>query len=79
MIRLFLRGWLIVTLTAMNVVFISSLNFPLAFVTGFGISATWWLNAGSASDDRSWRALVAYATGAAVGTMTGMVVGEFLR
>ena len=79
MIRLFLCGWLIVTLTAMNVAFIAAHAYPLAFVTGFGISFVWYGNTGKASDDRSRLAHVVYASGAACGTATGMWLASLLH
>jgi hypothetical protein len=77
-VRLFLRGWLIVTLTALNVSQIAHGRYAGAFVCGTAISAVWWANAGSASDDRSWRAGAAYALGAGCGTLTGMVLARFI-
>ena len=79
MIRLFFRGWLIVSLTAANVSFIGQHNFPLAFITGFGISFVWYGNSQHANDHRSKMSTFVYALGAAVGTMTGMAVGGMLR
>lgn len=78
MTRLFLRGWLIVTLTALNVSMIAWRAFPAAFVTGCAISALWYANAGTAATDRSWRALCAYAVGAGCGTVTGMALALLL-
>jgi len=77
-LALFGRGFVIVFLTAANVKLISRGLYPWAFVTGFGISAVWWLNAGKASDDRSRLSLLAYAFGAATGTVCGMLVGGWL-
>ena len=75
MTRLFLRGWLIVSLTALNVSQIAHGRWIGAFCCGCAISAVWWANAGKASDDRSWRAAFAYAFGAGCGTVTGMWLG----
>jgi hypothetical protein len=79
MIRLFFRGWLIVSLTAANVSFIGQHNYPLAFVTGFGISLVWYGNSQRANDHRTTMSSWVYALGAAAGTMTGMWVGGLLR
>ena len=76
---LFWRGWLIVTLTAMNVGLIAHRAFLPAIVTGCGISLIWYTNTGRATDDRSRAAQVAYACGAAVGTGTGMLLAGWLR
>jgi hypothetical protein len=75
---LFLRGFVIVCLTAMNVRFISRGAYVWAFITGFGISAAWWTNAGKASDDRRMVSLLLYATGAATGTVVGAWIGGWL-
>ena len=78
-LRLFCRGFVIVALTAANVVFISDRAYLAAFITGFGISAAWWTNAGKAADDRRAVALAAYAIGAATGTVTGMLIAGWLK
>lgn len=78
-LRLFLRGFVIVMLTAMNVKMISRGLYGWAFVTGFGISAVWFSNAGKASDDRRLTSLLVYASGAACGTVTGMALAGWLR
>ena len=75
---LFLRGFTIVCLTAMNVRFISRGAYAWAFLTGFGISAVWWLNTGKASHDQRAVSLLAYATGAATGTVVGAWIGGWL-
>lgn len=71
-VALFWRGFVIVALTASNVRFIARRRYLLAFVTGFGISAVWWLNAHAAAvADRPW-AWAVYGLGAACGTVAGM-------
>ena len=72
---LFVRGWAIVTLTALNVTQIAQHRWGGAFACGTAISLVWWFNAGRASEQRDWRAAVAYALGAGVGTVTGMWIG----
>lgn len=76
--KLWLRGFGIVFCTALNVKLISRGLYLGAFMTGFAISALWWGNAGKASIDRSWRAGVWYAAGAAWGTVAGMWLGSVL-
>jgi hypothetical protein len=73
--KLFLRGFLIVLCTAFNIRLISRGLYVSATVTGGLISALWWANAGSASENRTWQAGACYATGAALGTLTGMWLG----
>ncbi len=75
---LLFRGWLIVTLTALNVSQIASGRFLGAFFCGTAISLVWYLNAGQASSDRSKRATLLYGLGAGVGTVTGMWLGRML-
>jgi hypothetical protein len=75
---LFLRGFLIVALTAMNVKLISRGLYVWAFLTGFSISAVWFSNTGTATDDRRLVCLMAYALGAGAGTVCGMWVGGWL-
>lgn len=76
--RLWLRGFLIVFFTALNVKLISRGLYLGAFLSGFAISAVWWSNAGRASVDRSWRSGAVYALGAACGTILGMWLGSCL-
>lgn len=78
MTRLWLRGFLIVFCTALNVKLISRGLYVGAFLTGFAISIVWWSNVGHASEDKSWRAGTCYALGAACGTVAGMWVGSIL-
>ncbi len=71
-LTLFLRGFVIVSLTAANVSFIAQHRWTAAFLTGFGISFVWWLNANAAAFDGSLLAGTVYAMGAACGTLAGM-------
>jgi hypothetical protein len=75
-VRLFLRGFVIVTLTAWNVRHIAALQYPWAFAGGFGISFVWWGNSrGAAHSALRWSREV-YAVGAALGTVFGMWLGR---
>lgn len=69
---LFLRAFVLVTLTAMNVRQIAGGRYLGAFVCGAGISAVWYVNVGNASHDRRAVAAAAYALGAGAGTLFGM-------
>lgn len=72
-VGIFCRGFLIVFLTAFNVASISQRHFGQAFIGGFAISYVWWGNSrGAAHSDLRWARLL-YATGAAVGTISGML------
>ena len=68
---IFLRGFVIVFLTAANVVQVSHGRYLSACVGGFLISFVWWTNAFHASRPVQWSAL-AYGLGAATGTVAGM-------
>ena len=72
MSALFLRAFLLVTLTAANVRQISHSHYAGAFVCGAAISFVWFLNVGKASDDRRWLSALVYALGAGCGTLFGM-------
>lgn len=68
------RGWLIVTLTAMNVGAVAGHHWTLAFLGGAAISWVWWSNArGAATSTARW-AREAYSLGAGAGTITGMLI-----
>jgi hypothetical protein len=69
--RLWLRGFVIVFLTAANVVNISRGQWLAMFVTGFLISFVWWHNTQTAVQDKSLRGGVCYALGAGAGTVAG--------
>lgn len=70
-LRIALRGFLIVFLTASNVVSVSRGHYLGAFVGGFLISCVWWQNSHAAKADIPGAAL-AYGLGAAMGTVSGM-------
>jgi uncharacterized membrane protein YoaK (UPF0700 family) len=74
---IFLRGFVIVALVALNVRNVAGGDYALAFVTGCAISVCWWLNAGLASEARKNRsAALWYGLGAGCGTVVGMWVGK---
>lgn len=75
-LRLFLRGFLIVCLTAMNVSEIAGGHYLAAFIVGFGISFVWWFNARNAARSDIRFAGTTYALGAGVGTVTGMLLSR---
>lgn len=66
------RGFLIVTLTAMNVAQIAGHHYGGAFVCGAAISWVWWRNAHSAAHESVPYLREYYALGAGLGTVTGM-------
>jgi hypothetical protein len=72
---IFWRGWLIVTLTAMNVRQIAGGHYLHAFIVGFGISLVWWFNSRNAAKSELVGAGLVYAIGAGLGTLTGMYLG----
>jgi len=76
--QILLRGWLIVTAVSLNVTNISEGRWGWAGVSAFLVSATWWLNARSASHTQLTGGWVLYGLGAALGTWTGMYLGGLL-
>jgi hypothetical protein len=70
----FLRGFVIVTLTAMNVLQISEHHYAGAFLVGAAISWVWWRNAPGAAHEKTPYIRACYAVGAGVGTLTGMLL-----
>jgi hypothetical protein len=77
-IRLFVTGFLQVSLVAAGTVFQSHFNYLPAFLNGFAISAVWWFNARSAGRAKQPLAFLAYALGAATGTIAGMKIASVL-
>lgn len=75
---LFLRGFVIVALTATNTGQIAGKHWLGAFLVGFGISFVWFSNARSAAHSELRWAREAYALGAATGTSTGMLIVRLL-
>jgi len=75
-LQLFWRAFGIVFLTAMNVVNIGNSQWILMTATGFGISWLWWANAQQAVDHRDKKSQLAYACGAAAGTLIGAATAK---
>lgn len=73
-VRIFMRGFTLVTLVALNTRQVSQGHYGGAFLVGGAISAVWWMNSSSKREDVRGAA-VAYALGAAVGTVFGMWLG----
>lgn len=71
LVRIALRGFWIVFLTASNVVQVSHGHYGGALIGGFLISATWWSNSHAAKEHVPSGA-IAYGAGAALGTLSGM-------
>lgn len=73
--RVFLRGFALVALVALNTRQIAAGNYPGAFMVGGTISAVWWANSSSKREDvrGAW---LAYALGASFGTVFGMWLGR---
>jgi hypothetical protein len=76
--RLFYRGWLIVTLTALNVAMISRYAWGWAFLSSTALSAVWWGNSKHAAHVPNRWAGPCYALGAGAGCVTGMMLGKLL-
>lgn len=72
----FARAWLIVSLTASNVRLVSDGRYLAAFCTGGALSAVWWANTGIAAHNTRRGMWLAYALGAACGTVTGMALAR---
>lgn len=72
--RVFTRGFLIVACVALNTRQIAAGNYGGAFVVGAVISGLWWSNSSKKREDVTG-AGVAYAFGAACGTVFGMWLG----
>lgn len=73
-LRVFLRGFVLVTLVAANTRQIASGRYVGAFIVGGLISAVWWANSSSQRESFAGAGAL-YAFGAAVGTVFGMWVG----
>jgi hypothetical protein len=71
----FLRGFLLVALVALNTRQIASGNYAGAFLVGGAISLVWWSNSSAKREDVKGAGL-AYALGAACGTCLGMWLGS---
>ena len=75
-LRVLLRGWLIVFLTAANIAQVSAHHYPGAFLCGGAISIVWWWNS-SAKREQIPGAAFTYGLGAALGTISGMALTQW--
>lgn len=73
-LAIFLRGFVIVTLTAANVGQIARGHYGGAFLGGTAISFVWWGNSRGAAHSDVWCARECYAAGAGCGTLFGMLL-----
>lgn len=76
MVALFIKAWLMVSLVALNTVQVSRGHYGPAVAVGFCISLLWWENSSKKRCDKPWAGVV-YASGAALGTATGMIIGHY--
>jgi hypothetical protein len=73
-LHVFGRGFLLVCLTASNVAQVAGGHWHGAFVNGFLISWLWWRNSRTAAHSDAKYGQGAYALGAGLGTVAGMMV-----
>lgn len=73
-LAIFLRGFLIVTLTAANIGQIASRHYGGAFLGGCAISFVWWGNSRGAAHSDITFGRECYALGAGCGTLFGMIL-----
>ena len=72
-LRIAMRGFVIVCITAANVIQMTERHYIGAALGGFAISAIWWSNSAAAKENPPFAA-VAYGCGAALGTITGVAL-----
>lgn len=77
-LKIFGRGFLIVTLTASNIGQIAAHHWVGAFLGGFAISFVWWGNSRGAAHSNVVYGREAYALGAGCGTVFGMFLVKVL-
>lgn len=77
LIRLMVTGYFQVLLVAINVYQISHGHVLGAIIIGFGISLTWTFNIKSVAFG-GWTERLIYAGAAAAGTLTGMLIPDFI-
>jgi hypothetical protein len=77
MTKSFLRAFLIVTMTAMNVKLIARGMWVPMFISGGLLSWIWWENTRMANNGGR-RQQIGYAVGAACGTITGAWIGGMI-
>lgn len=75
-LAVFGRGWLMVTLVAMNTRQIATGHLSGAVVVGFLISWVWWANSSAKRPDMRGGG-IAYGLGAACGTATGYLLASW--
>ena len=73
-LSLLVRGYVMVTLVSLNTIQVAHGRHAAAVGVGFLISLTWWSNSSKKREDVRGAGVV-YATGAALGTLTGMWLG----
>lgn len=73
------RAFTIVTCTALNVSQVAGVHYFSAFFTGGLLSYIWWTNTKTAAKVEGEGAHIAYALGAACGTVAGMYLGRLLN
>jgi len=78
LVAIWWRAFLIVAITAINVVQVASGHYYTAFVSGGLLSFVWWGNTRTAALSEVRGGQWAYAFGAACGTVTGMALGRLL-
>lgn len=74
LVKLFARGFMIVSLTASNVGQIAGGHWVGAFVGGCAISFVWFGNSRTAAHSEARYGREAYAIGAGFGTIAGMAL-----
>jgi hypothetical protein len=75
---IFSRGFLVVSLTSLNVLQIAEKHWVGAFIGGFAISFVWWGNSRTAAHAEAVLGREAYAAGAACGTVCGIWLVQVL-
>ena len=77
MIYLFLRGWLQVFLVSIQTWFIANQYYLGVLIGGFGISFVWSLNVKSIAFGE-WKERIVYSTGAMIGAVSGLYIGNII-
>lgn len=78
LLKVFLRGFWIVSWVALNVHNVATGNVPAMFFSGTMVSLNWWVNVRAAIAVDHFAGALAYGLGAGVGTVTGWWIGELL-
>jgi hypothetical protein len=77
MIRLFLQGWLYVSLQTAAVILLARNSYGAAIAVQFAINLLWSVNVRGVNARSGWAGLV-YAAGAATGAATGIGLTRFV-